>query len=75
VEHTVTDVWRRLKTLEPSRSGSNFIARLLFRKVAAKTIGSIHFSAVIGGAVGFETNNASATSLRYPLPLPVKLKS
>ena len=70
VEHTVTLVRRRLKSLEPSHSSSNFFARPLFRKLVAKTIGPILFPTVIEGAVGFKTNNAYATSLRNPLPFP-----
>jgi hypothetical protein len=53
VEHAVAQIRRRLSILVPSYNGSNFFARPLFRKVAAKTIGPFLFPAVIEGAVGF----------------------
>jgi hypothetical protein len=64
VEHAVTQVRRRLTTLVPFHSDSNFFARPLFRQLVAKTIGPILFPTVVEGAVGFKTNNAYSTSFR-----------
>jgi hypothetical protein len=44
-----------------------FLCAARLPKVVAETIGPTLFPAVIEGAVGFKTNNAYATSLRFPL--------
>jgi hypothetical protein len=71
VEHAVTQVRRRLKSLEPFHRGSDFFERSNFRNLVAKAIGPILFLALIEGVVGFKTNNAYATSLRSLLLFPL----
>jgi hypothetical protein len=71
VEHTVTQVRRRLTTLKPYHCDSNFVERTLFRKLIAETLGPFLFPALIEGTVGFKTNNAYATSLRSLLLSPL----
>ena len=66
VEHAVTQVRRRLTTLEPSYSVRGFFAQPLFRKMFAKTLGPLLFPTVIEGAVGFKTHNAYATQPLHP---------
>jgi hypothetical protein len=72
VGHAVTDARRRLITLEPFYSCSNFFARPLFQQLIAETLDPLLFPIVIEGVVGFKTNDASAMPLRYALPLLAK---
>ena len=63
------DRWRRLTLLVPSYRDSHFFERPLFRKLIAKTLGSILFQIVIEGVAGFKTCNAYATPPRHSMML------